>query len=219
MLPAIVIGIFVVAALLAFLVPLRIAMRSDGAWSADARPARPASEATAFDGPDRLVVGAELLYDKQRWDVVGVQRSASADGPAWTAWHLDDRGQSGLLLAADGETEVLMAVRAEKPETLDPGAPVLRWRDHEWVRTARATVSVRAEGERRATRPAGAGLHPITSVAVERAVFVREELPTRRLLLERSTGEATWNAWIGSAVPDHAVDVWPPTPDGGTTST
>lgn len=210
MLLAVVIGLLVVVSLVAFVVPLRAAMRAEDAKGPGARPSRPASDGTTFVGLDHLALGVELQFDKQRWFVVGVQRAEPADGPAWTVWHLDDRGQGGWMLTAGREDEVVMAVRAERPETLDAAATTLRWRNHEWVRTETTTAPVRAEGERRAKRLGGGDLGPVSPADVERAVFVREAMPTRRLILERSVGDETWNAWIGTAVPGRLVDVWPP---------
>jgi hypothetical protein len=214
---AVVMGLLVVASLVAFLVPLRIATR--------AQEARPASAphpgtGTEFVGLDHLDVGVELMFDRQRWFVRGVQEVAPADGAAWTAWHLDDRGQGGLLVTGAREDEVFFAVRAERPETLDPTLAELRWRDHDWVRVREDGGPVAARGERRLARRGA--LVPVSPDDVERVVYVREELPARRLVLERSAGEG-WNAWIGTAVPGRMVDVWPPplgtgpaaTADGG----
>lgn len=205
MLLAVVIGLLVVVSLVAFVVPLRAAMRAEGAKGPNARRSRPVSDGTTFVGLDHLAVGGELKFDGQTWFVIGVQRAAD---DAWTVWHLDDRGQGGWMLTAGREDEVVMAVRAERPETLDPAADVQRWRDHEWVLSDRSTTPVSVEGERRAPRRGGVG--PVSPADVERGVWVREEMPTRRLILERSVGDGTWNAWIGTAVPGRLVDVWPP---------
>jgi hypothetical protein len=209
---AVVIGLLVVVSLVAFVVPLRVAMRSEDEKDAGARPSRPASDGTTFVGLDHLALGVELQFDRQRWFVVGVQRATPADGPGWTAWHLDDRGQGGLMLTGGREDEVVMAVRAERPETLDPEAATLRWRNHDWTRTASTTVPVRVEGERRAKRLGGGDLGPVSPADVERSVYARDTMPTRRLILERSVGDDAWNAWIGTAVPGRLVDVWPPAP-------
>lgn len=211
---AIVFGLLVVVSLLAFLVPLRISMRRERGPAAARMPTnRPVKDGTTFVGLDHLAVGVELKFDGQTWFVIGVQHAAPADGPAWTAWHLDDRGQGGWMLTAGREDEVVMAVRAEHPETLDPRAATQRWRDHEWVRTEASVAPVRVGGERRAPRREGVG--PVSSGDVERVVYVREEMPTRRLILERSAGDERWNAWIGTAVPGRLVDVWPPARDPG----
>lgn len=209
----VVVGLLVVVSLVAFVVPLRAALGSRRRDGPAPRAPRPVSDGTTFVGLDHLAVGVELKFDGQTWFVVGVQRAAPADG-AWTAWHLDDRGQGGLMLTTGRDDEVVMAVRAERPETLDPAADVQRWRDHDWVRTEASTAAVRVEGERRG--PRRGVLAPVPPADVERGVWVREELPTRRLVLERSVGEESWNAWVGTAVPGRLVDVWPPAPGGGT---
>jgi hypothetical protein len=196
---AIVLGVLGVVSVAAFVLPMRLTRD---------RPQRPARRTgtPAASGVDRLEVGAELTYDAQRWDVRGTQHVMPADGPAWTAWHLDDRGQSGWLATVPGRGDVLFAVRAERPQTLDGERPLLHWRDHEWTRAELATSPVRAAGERRVPR---GPLVPVPDGTVERAVFVRDGLPSRRLVLERTAGEATWNAWIGGLVPAAMVDVWP----------
>lgn len=208
----VVVGLLVVVSLVAFVVPLRAALRAEDATGSVPRRSRPISDGTTFVGLDHLAVGVELKFDGQTWFVVGAQRA-----DAWTVWHLDDRGQGGWMLTAGRDDEVVMAVRAEKPETLDPDADLQRWRDHDWVRSERTTTPVRAEGERRAPRRGGLG--PVSPGEVERGVWIREEMPTRRLILERSAGDETWNAWIGTAVPGRLVDVWPPALGGPTATT
>ncbi|MGX6447380.1 hypothetical protein ACVU7I_04840, partial [Patulibacter sp. S7RM1-6] len=124
---AIVLGVLLVASAVAFVLTLRLARRRIGGAPRRARIERPAEHV------DRLAVGAEVAYDEQSWDVRGVQRITPADGPAYALWHLDDHGQSGLLVrAADDDARVLFAVRAERPETLDPLRPPVRFRDHDW---------------------------------------------------------------------------------------
>jgi hypothetical protein len=196
---AIVLGVLGVASIAAFVLTLRLAHR------APRRPVRRAGTPAAAR-IDRLGVGAELTYDDQRWDVRGVQHVAPDEGPPWTAWHLDDRGQSGWLVTVAGQDDVLFAVRAERPETLDGARAEVEWREHEWTRTELATSPVRAAGRRRVPRGA---LVPVADGPVERAVFVRHGLPSRRLVLERTAGEAAWQAWVGGLVPAAMVDVWP----------
>jgi hypothetical protein len=206
MLLAVVMGLLVVLSVGAFVVPLRIAGRSAVATRGGGARVVPAG--TSFIGLEHLAVGVELQFDAQRWFVRGVQHVAPADGPGWSAWHLDDRGQGGWLVTTDGEDEVLVAVRAEHPETLDPTASSLTWRNHEWVRAHRDGGPAEVEGERCGARHAGLG--PVSPADVERVVFQRPELPSRRLVLERSVDADVWNAWIGTAVPGRMVDVWPP---------
>ncbi len=70
---------------------------------------------------DRLAVGAEVQYDEREWVVIGAQRFAAADDrPAWTAWHLDQKGQPGWMATVDGDDHLLFAVGAERPEAIDP---------------------------------------------------------------------------------------------------
>lgn len=206
MLLAVVMGVLVVASLAAFLIPLRIATRNEAQVRVGGGSP---SDGTSFVGLDHLAVGVELQFDRQRWFVRGVQHVTPADGPAWSAWHLDDRGQGGWLATAGRDDEVVFAVRAEEPEMLDPTASAITWRDHEWVRSTADAGPARVEGERCGARHAG--LAPVSNADVERVVFTREEMPSRRLVLERSVDGETWNAWIGTAVPGRMVDVWPPT--------
>ncbi|WP_026910838.1 hypothetical protein [Patulibacter minatonensis] len=211
MLLAIVMGLLAVASLVAFVVPLRIATRNEAAVRERGMPAH---DGTAFVGLDHLAIGVELQFDRQRWFVRGVQHVTPEGGEAWSAWHLDDRGQGGWLQTAGRDDEVVFAVRAERPDTLDPGAERLTWRNHEWVRLAADAGPVDATGERQRSRRGG--LQPVSDADVERVVFTREEMPSRRLVLERSADDETWNAWIGTAVPGRMVDVWPP---GGAAAT
>lgn len=184
----------------AFGLTLRLARRTPHGPARRGRPSAPAS------GVDRLAVGAELVYDDQRWDVIGVQHVRPADGAAWSAWHLDDRGQSGWLETTDDRSDVVFAVRAERPETLDPTAERLTWRDHEWVRIAHGASPATAEGERRLPRGPRVAL---VAEPVQRSVLTREDLRSRRLVLERTAGEERPHAWIGGLVPAQTVDVWP----------
>jgi hypothetical protein len=201
---AILLGLLVVGSVVAFVVALRLSQRRGGGLVPRPGEARAA-------GLDRLEVGGEVTYDDQRWLVRGVQHVTPSDGPPWSAWHLDDRGQGAWLVTHGDDADVLFAVRAERPETLDPGLRRLRWRDHEWVRVTADSSPVRALGERRARR--GEAL-PVSPADLERRIFVREEMPSRKLVLERSVGEG-WNAWIGPSVPAQVIDVWPPPGAGG----
>lgn len=195
---AILIGLLVVASVVAFAVALRLAARrADGT--------RPQSRDPSAAGLDRLEVGGEVTYDDQRWLVSGVQHVTPPSGRAWSAWHLDDRGQGAWLVTDGDDAEVLFAVRAERPETLDPERDRLEWREHEWIVELADGGSVRAEGVR---RPRRGQAFPVSPAAVERRVFVRQDMPSRKLVLERSAGEG-WNAWIGPSVPASAIDVWP----------
>lgn len=201
MLVAILIGLLLVASVVAFFVALRYA-RNAGTGP------RPSGGSTEFLGLGDLAVDVELTYDLQRWRVRGVQHVTGADGAAWSAWHLDDRGQGAWMATTSPDDEVVFAVRAEKPETLDPSLESLRWRDHDWQRTTTDGGPAEVHGERR-LRLRGP-LAPLPATDVERVVFTRPELPARRLVLERSAGEAEWHAWIGTAVPGTMFDVWPP---------
>lgn len=198
-------GLLAIASLVAFVVPLRIATRNEATVR---ERGLPTPDGTAFVGIDHLAIGVELQFDAQRWFVRGVQRVRPAVGEPWAAWHLDDRGQGGWLQTAGRDDEVVFAVRAEEPDTLDPRQERLTWRNHEWVRVTVDAGPVDAEGERQRSRRGG--LERVSDGDVERVVFSRDEMPSRRLVLERSAGEDTWNAWIGTAVPGRMVDVWPP---------
>ncbi|WP_210495685.1 hypothetical protein [Patulibacter sp. SYSU D01012] len=206
---AIVLGVLAVASVAAFVATLRLARRRTAQEPRRRRVERPAEHV------DRLTVGAEVAYDDQSWDVRGVQRVTPADGPAYALWHLDHHGQSGLLVRTEGDDErVLFAVRAERPETLDPLRPPVRFRDHDWTPEDPAVAGPQptaTEGRRRRVRDA---LVALPDAAVERVVLVRDGLPDRRLLFERAAGEATWNAWVGALVPVRMVDVYPPYGDG-----
>ena len=207
-LSAVLVAVVVVGSLAGFLLLLRAAGRAgERPLATGPRGGGTDPAGSVFEGLDRLAVGVDLKYDDQTWHVLGVQR---ADDGGWAAWHLDDRGQSGWMLTRGREDEVVMAVRAERPETLDPVADAQDWRDHAWVRRERTTASVGVEGERRVPRGPLVAIPPADA---ERGVWTREELPSRRLVLERSAGQETWNAWIGSAVPGRVIDVWPLLPD------
>lgn len=158
---------------------------------------------------DRLELGAEVAYDDREWVVVGRQRFAARDGvPAWTAWHLDLKGQPGWLAVADDDREhVVFAVGAEKPETIDPRHDPLIWRDVPWARIAESADGpqpVEVEGQRRRRRQP---LEDLRADDAERITFTREDLPRRRLVLERTVGDDAWTAWIGDRVPASAFDV------------
>jgi hypothetical protein len=200
MVTAIVLVVLGACMVTAFGLTLRLARRTPRAAARRGRPSAPPA------GIDRLGVGAELVHDDQRWDVIGVQHVRPADGVAWAAWHLDDRGQSGWMATSPGVDHVVFAVRAERPETLDPAVERLTWRDHEWVRIEDGSSPARAEGERRLPR---ATRVPLPDAAVARTVFTREDLRARRLVLEWSVGEDRPHAWIGNVVPAQMVDVWP----------
>ena len=208
MLLAIVMGLLAIASLVAFVVPLRIATRAERTPRTIA--ATTGSGTTEFVGLSHLAVGVELRFDRQTWFVRGVQHVTEPDGATWTAWHLDDRGQGGWLATTAPEDDVVFAVRAERPDTIDPTRTTVSWRGYDWERVAVDRGAVRAEGERRLPRRLGSGMVPVPATDVERVVFARPELPARRLVLERSAGEEPWNAWIGTAVPGSMVDVWPP---------
>lgn len=162
---------------------------------------------------DRLEVGAEVAYDDREWVVVGRQRFAAGDGiAAWTAWHLDLKGQPGWLATSDGDREHLVfAVGAEKPETIDPARDPLIWRDVPWTRIAESADGlqpVEVEGQRRRRRQP---LEDLSGADAERVTFTREDLPRRRLVLERGADDATWTAWIGDRIAAGLIDVtrWP----------
>lgn len=200
MVTAIVLVVLGACMVAAFGLTLRLARRTPHGAARRGRPSAPPA------GVDRLEVGAELVYDEQRWDVIGVQHVQPADGVGWSAWHLDDRGQSGWMATSPGVDHVVFAVRAERPETLDPAVERLTWRDHEWVRIEDGSSPARAEGERRLPRAARV---PLADAAVFRTIFTREDLRARRLVLEWSAGEDLPHAWIGNLVPAQMVDVWP----------
>jgi hypothetical protein len=200
MVTAIVLVVLGACMVAAFGLTLRLAKRTPHAAARRGRPSAPPA------GIDRLGVGAELAFDDQRWDVIGVQHVRPADGGPWSAWHLDDRGQSGWMATSPGVDDVVFAVRAERPETLDPTAERLTWRDHEWVRIEDGSSPTRAEGERRLPRAARV---PLTDGPVSRTVFTREDLRARRLVLERTADDERPHAWIGNLVPAQMVDVWP----------
>lgn len=162
---------------------------------------------------DRLEVGAEVSYDDREWVVVGRQRFAEREGlAAWTAWHLDLKGQPGWMATTDGDAEHLVfAVGAEKPETIDPAADPLIWRDVPWTRIAESADGlqpVEVEGQRRRRRQP---LEDLTAADAERVTFTREDLPRRRLVLERGADDAVWTAWIGDRIAVGLIDVtrWP----------
>jgi hypothetical protein len=208
MLLAIVMGLLAIASLVAFVVPLRIAMRADA--SPGTLGTATDRGATEFVGLSHLAVGVELKFDRQTWFVRGVQRVTAPDGSGWSAWHLDDRGQGGWMATTGVDDEVVFAVRAEKPETVDPTRPSVTWRGYAWERQGADGGTVEAEGERREPRRRGSAMVPVPATDVERVTFARPELPARRLVLERSVGDEEWNAWIGTAVPGSMIDVWPP---------
>lgn len=158
---------------------------------------------------DRLELGAEVLYDDREWVVIGRQRFAARGGiAAWTAWHLDQKGQPGWMATVDDDREhVVFAVGAEKPETIDPGQEPVVWRDVPWTRIAEAADGpqpVVVEGRRRRRqRPA----EPLDPADAECVVLTREDLPRRRLVLERTVGDDAWTAWIGDRVSAGLIDV------------
>lgn len=170
---------------------------------------RPRSTALVGSGPrsgastlDRLGIGAEVAYDDREWVVVGRQRFAARAGiAAWTAWHLDLKGQPGWMAVADDDREhLIFAVGAEKPETIDPTRDPLIWRDVPWTRIAESADGlqpVEVEGQRRRRRQPLADLSPADA---ERVTFTREDLPRRRLIVERGAGEDTWTPWIGDRI-------------------
>lgn len=173
----------------------------------------PVSPSTGESTLDRLEIGAEVVYDDREWVVVGRQRFAARDGvAAWTAWHLDLKGQPGWLATADDDREHLVfAVGAEKPETIDPARDPLIWRDVPWTRVAESADGpqpVEVEGQRRRRR---LPLEDLAAVDAERVTFTREDLPRRRLVLERSVGDGVWTAWIGDRIGAGLIDVtrWP----------
>lgn len=158
---------------------------------------------------DRLELGAEVLYDDREWVVVGRQRFAARDDVgAWTAWHLDLKGQPGWMAVADDDREHLVfAVGAEKPETIDPTRDPLIWRDVPWTRIAESAEGlqpVEVEGQRRRRRQPLADLSPADA---ERVTYTREDLPRRRLVLERSADDDAWTAWIGDRIAASLVHV------------
>ncbi|MEV4422451.1 DUF4178 domain-containing protein [Patulibacter sp. NPDC049589] len=212
MLLAIVMGLLAIASLVAFVVPMRIAMRADAATGRPgaAPGAAPGAGATEFVGLSHLALGVELKFDRQTWFVRGVQRVTAPDGSSWSAWHLDDRGQGGWMATTGVDDEVVFAVRAEKPETVDPTRSSVTWRGYAWERRGADGGTVEADGERREPRRRGSAMVPVSPTALERVIFARPELPARRLVLERSAGDEEWNAWIGTAVPGSMIDVWPP---------
>lgn len=168
-----------------------------------------APTATGQSTLDRLEIGAEVAYDDREWVVVGRQRFAAGDGVgAWTAWHLDLKGQPGWLAVADDDADhLIFAVGAEKPETIDPARDPLTWRDVAWsriVESADGPQPVEVEGQRRRRREPLADLSPTDA---ERVTFTREDLPRRRLVLERSVGDDAWTAWIGDRIGAALVDV------------
>lgn len=176
--------------------------------TADRAPA-PAPEANL----ERLQVGAEVLYDDREWVVIGAQRVAAVDGFApWTAWHLDCRGQQGWMATVDGDrTQLTFVVGAERAETIDPTLDPVIWRDVPWTRiaeTADGPQPVTVEGQRRRLRQAPEDL---TDDPIERISLTRDDLPRRRLILERRTGDERWTAWIGDRIPASLVHVtrWP----------
>jgi hypothetical protein len=157
---------------------------------------------------DRLEVGAEVVYDDREWVVIGAQRIARRDGFAgWTAWHLDLKGQPGWMATVDGDDHLIFAVGAERPETIDPATNPVVWRDVPWTRiaeTADGPQPVTVEGQRRRNRQPREDL---TADALERVTFTRDDLPRRRLILERRVGDERWAAWIGDRVSAGAIDV------------
>ncbi len=157
---------------------------------------------------DRLEVGAEVQYDDREWVVIGAQRFAAVDGHrAWTAWHLDLKGQPGWIATVEGDDHLLFAVGAERPEAIDPADDPLTWRDVQWRRIAETAGGARTpsvEGERRRRR---LPREPLTDHDVERVTYGRDELPRRRLVVERRVGDPAWAAWIGDRVPVTAIHV------------
>ncbi|MFA4929498.1 MAG: hypothetical protein WC558_13350 [Patulibacter sp.] len=182
------------------------------------RPATPAAPRATPSGAgeanlERLQVGAEVLYDDREWVVIGAQRVAAVDGFApWTAWHLDCRGQQGWMATVDGDrTQLTFVVGAERAETIDPTLDPVIWRDVPWTRiaeTADGPQPVTVEGQRRRLRQAPEDL---TDDPIERISLTRDDLPRRRLILERRTGDERWTAWIGDRIPATLVHVtrWP----------
>lgn len=161
---------------------------------------------------DRLEPGAQVKYDRQEWIVLGRQHVTPPSGsPAWTAWHLDDHGQPGWMATLDGDPgHAIFAVGAEQAEPIDPAAPTVVWRKVAWTRieeVAPGPQPVEAEGRRRRLRTAPEDL---TDDPVERVTFTRDELPRRRLLLERRAGDEQWAVWIGDLVTTSMIDVYPP---------
>ncbi len=67
---------------------------------------------------------------------------------------------------------------------------------------------VAVEGQRRRNRQPR---EELTDDAVQRVTFTRDDLPRRRLILERRVGDERWAAWIGDRVPAAMVHVtrWP----------
>lgn len=213
MMLVILLAVLAVAALAAFVVALRASQRSGEPSSPTLAPsvadagARPPGANRAIE---RLAIGAEVTYDGQAWFVRGTQRVTPTDGPAWTVWHLDDKGQSGWMATTDGDLEQLtIGVRAEQPETVDPHAAVVRWRNLDWRPLAPpAVIPATASGQRQ-----GAAHDPIEEIAagdVEYVAFGREALPRRRLICERTVGpdgRGPWNVWIGDRTPASMIDV------------
>lgn len=199
-------ALLVVATVVLFVVLLR---RRPTAAALAARTAAQPSSSTGAATLDRLQVGAEVLYDEREWVVIGRQRFAERDGiAAWTAWHLDLKGQPGWMAVTDDDpAHLIFAVGAEKPETIDPTDDPLTWRDVPWTRideSAAGPQPVTVEGQRRRNRQPREDL---TADPVERVTFTREDLPRRRLVLERQVGDERWAAWIGDRVPATLIDV------------
>jgi hypothetical protein len=201
MVTAIVLVVLGAGMVASFVLTLRLSRRTPDAAARRDRPSGPTS------GLDRLQVGARLVHDGQRWDVIGVQHVRPADGDAWSAWHLDDHGQPGWMATSPGAGDLLFAVRAERPTTLDATLPRLTWRDHEWVRIEDGSAPAEAAGERRLSRGPRV---PLRDAVLARTVFTREALRSRRLVLERAADEERPTAWIGDLLPAHVVDVLPP---------
>lgn len=212
MLLAILLVLLAIVAVAVFVVALRASRRSGEPSSPTLAPAvaaggRPARVNRVLE---RLAIGAEVTYDGQAWFVRGTQRVTPADGPAWTVWHLDDKGQSGWMATTDGDLEQLViGVRAEDPETVDPHAERVHWRNLDWLPLAPPAVSAAvATGQRQ-----GAAHDPIEEIAagdVEYVAFGREALPRRRLICERTVGPdgpGPWGIWIGDRAPASLIDV------------
>ncbi|MCK9248095.1 MAG: hypothetical protein M0P31_03860 [Solirubrobacteraceae bacterium] len=237
MLLVIVVGVLTAVAVASFVVALR--------KSADA----PRGTGAAVAGPagashvGRLHVGGRVDCDGRTWQVVGAQRGLHGAAPVGSAgpaaaetppdagasgldlWHLEDRGQRGLLEvdpAAPGE--IVVSVAAEAANDLDPDGPSLVWRDLTWrpldgsdPRPDDAPVQARTrvvhgEGLRQLRR-GDERLAP--SSVLERVAFTNPDLPRRRLTFLRErpddvTPPGPWAVWIGDRLPVVMLDAYPP---------
>lgn len=213
-------GLLIVATVILFVVVLRrrpTAAPIAGRTSALDGTSRPGHELDARhrSSVDQLGIGAEVAYDDREWIVIGWQRfDAPDDVAASTAWHLDLKGQPGWMATSDDDPgHLIFAVGAEKPEAIDPTHDPLIWRDVPWIRIAESAegpLPVEAEGQRRRN---GQPREDLTAEAVERIMFTRDDLPRRRLILERCVGDDRWAAWIGDRISASLIDVtrWPTT--------